>query len=107
MTEENLQAALKKFEELVREQSARSDKIKPEKEFLDYEKLDKIIIGVYPDDVALVNASEEVQRAEARKFAEKFCNPDKPCVINFNSSKVLPVAYREELYKQSRILFAK
>lgn len=33
MTEENLQAAVKKFEELVREQSARSDCIKAEKEF--------------------------------------------------------------------------
>ena len=28
MTEENLQTAVKKFEELVREQSARSDRIK-------------------------------------------------------------------------------
>ena len=43
MTEENLQAALKKFEELVREQSARSDRIKAEKDFIDYEKLDKIM----------------------------------------------------------------
>jgi hypothetical protein len=68
---------------------------------------DKIIIGIYPDDVDLVNSSEDVQRQEARKFAEKFCNPDKPCVINFNNSKVLPLAYREELYKQSRIRFAK
>lgn len=50
MTEENLQAALKKFEELVREQSARSDRIKAEKEFIDYDKLDKIIIGVCGGD---------------------------------------------------------
>lgn len=50
MTEENLQAAVKKFEELVREQSARSDKIKAEKEFLDFDKLDKIIIGVCGGD---------------------------------------------------------
>ena len=50
MTEENLQAALKKFEELVREQSARSDRIKAEKDFIDYEKLDKIIIGVCGGD---------------------------------------------------------
>ena len=50
MTEENLQAAVKKFEELVREQSARSDKIKAEKEFLDFNKLDKIIIGVCGGD---------------------------------------------------------
>lgn len=50
MTEENLQAAVKKFEELVREQSARSDRIKAEKEFLDFDKLDKIIIGVCGGD---------------------------------------------------------
>ena len=50
MTEENLQAALKKFEELVREQSARSDRITAEKDFIDYEKLDKIIIGVCGGD---------------------------------------------------------
>jgi len=50
MTEENLQAAVKKFEELVREQSARSDKIKAEKEFLDFDKLNKIIIGVCGGD---------------------------------------------------------
>ena len=40
MTEENLQAALKKFEALVREQSERSDRIKADKEFIDYDKLD-------------------------------------------------------------------
>lgn len=50
MTEKNLQAAVKKFEELVREQSARSDKIKAEKEFLDFDKLNKIIIGVCGGD---------------------------------------------------------
>lgn len=50
MTEENLQQALKKFEELVREQSARSDRIKAEKDFVDYENLDKIIIGVCGGD---------------------------------------------------------
>ena len=50
MTEENLQAALKKFEELVREQSARSDRIKAEKDFIDYEKLDKILSCVCGGD---------------------------------------------------------
>lgn len=50
MTEAQLKEALKKFENLVREQSARSDKIKSEKEFLDYERLDKIIIGICGGD---------------------------------------------------------
>lgn len=46
MTEENLQEALKKFEALVREQSERSDRIKAQKDSIDYDKLDKIVIGV-------------------------------------------------------------
>ena len=50
MTEERLQAAVKKFEELVREQSERSDRIKAEKGYIDYSKLDKIVIGVCGGD---------------------------------------------------------
>ncbi len=50
MTEEQLQKALKSFELLVREQSARSDRIKAEKDFVDYNSLDKIIIGVCGGD---------------------------------------------------------
>ncbi|MEG1845747.1 MAG: isocitrate/isopropylmalate family dehydrogenase, partial [Oscillospiraceae bacterium] len=50
MTEEQLKLATEKFEVLIREQSARSDKIKSEKEFLDFENLDKIIIGVCGGD---------------------------------------------------------
>ncbi len=50
MTEQQLQAALKKFVELVREQSERSDRIKADKEYLDFDKLDKIIIGVCGGD---------------------------------------------------------
>ena len=50
MTEQQLQAALKKFEELVREQSERSDRIKADNEYLDYNKLDKIIVGVCGGD---------------------------------------------------------
>ena len=50
MTEENLQEALKKFEALVREQSERSDRIKAQKDSIDYDKLDKIVIGVCGGD---------------------------------------------------------
>ena len=50
MTEEQLQIALDKFEALVREQSERSDRIKAEKDFIDYDALDKIIIGVCGGD---------------------------------------------------------
>lgn len=50
MTEENLQLTLQKFEALVREQAERSDRIKAEKEYVDYAKLDKIVVGVCGGD---------------------------------------------------------
>lgn len=50
MTEEQLKAAVAKFEALVREQSERSDRIKADKDFIDYSKLDKLTIGVCGGD---------------------------------------------------------
>ena len=50
MTELELQAAVEKFTALVREQSERSDRIKEQGDFVDYAKLDKIIIGVCGGD---------------------------------------------------------
>ena len=106
MTEENLQAALKKFEELVREQSARSDRIKAEKDFIDYDKLDKIIIGVAPDPYDPEKDSEEEIRAKARDFVARFCSdPSKVCIINRYFSPYLNGAYAEELYKASRLVY--
>ncbi len=65
---------------------------------------DQILIGVIPPELD-PNASEEEQRAAARAYADKFCRPDKPSILNggFNLSP----AFREELYKQSRINYAK
>lgn len=48
--ENQIKEALAKFEALVREQLARNEKIKAQKEFVDFEKLDKIIIGVCGGD---------------------------------------------------------
>lgn len=48
--EKQISEALAKFEALVREQLARNEKIKAQKEFVDFEKLDKIIIGVCGGD---------------------------------------------------------
>ena len=48
--ENQIMEAVAKFEALVREQLARNDKIKAQKEFVDFEKLDKIIIGVCGGD---------------------------------------------------------
>lgn len=48
--EQQIAEALKKFETLIREQLARNEKIKAEKDFVDFEKLDKIVIGVCGGD---------------------------------------------------------
>ena len=48
--EKQISEALAKFEALLREQLARNEKIKSQKEFVDFEKLDKIIIGVCGGD---------------------------------------------------------
>lgn len=48
--ETQITAAMKKFEALIRAQIERSDKIKQDKAFTDYSKLDKIVIGVCGGD---------------------------------------------------------
>lgn len=50
MDEAKIKSAVEHFEALVREQYERSDRIKADKDFIDYEKLDKIIIGVCGGD---------------------------------------------------------
>ena len=50
MTDIQIKNAVEKFEALIREQSDRSDKIKAQGDFVDYEKLDKIGIGVCGGD---------------------------------------------------------
>ena len=48
--QDKIAAAVEKFEALLREQIERSEKIKEEKDFVDYSSLDKIIIGVCGGD---------------------------------------------------------
>lgn len=50
MTEAQLKAAVEKFESLVREQNERSDRIKQQGDFVDYDALDQIVIGVCGGD---------------------------------------------------------
>ena len=68
---------------------------------------DKIVIGVIPDLVDPETTSEDEQRAMARAFADKFCQPGKPSFLNYNGMVPMTNVYREELYKQSRINYAK
>ena len=70
-----------------------------------YEKYgDQIVIGVIPDPLP-PDATEEDQRAAAKNFAEKYCNPKKPATINMYGMMTLTPVFREELYRQSRIRF--
>ncbi len=48
--EQKVQEALTKFEAVVREQLARVDRMKQEKEFIDYSKLDTLVIGICGGD---------------------------------------------------------
>jgi len=50
MTELQIKNAVEKFEALIREQSDRSDTIKAQGDFTDYDSLDKIVIGVCGGD---------------------------------------------------------
>ena len=68
---------------------------------------DKIMIGVIPEQFDPAATTEEEQRALAREFAAKFCNPEKPCVVNLYGTSCFTPAYREELYKEARIRYSK
>jgi hypothetical protein len=67
---------------------------------------DRIIIGVSANAAELSGKSEVEQKAAARAYANKYCNPEKPSVLNFFDSMIMPLAFRAELYKQSRINYS-
>ena len=48
--EQKIKAAVEKFEQLVRAQQERAERIKADKDFVDYKSLDKLIIGVCGGD---------------------------------------------------------
>lgn len=68
---------------------------------------DKIVLGVIPDQFDPATTSEADQRAMAKAFADKFCKPGKPSVVNIYGTACFTPAYREELYKASRENYAK
>jgi len=65
----------------------------------------QILLGAY-DEPMPEGASEEQQRAAARKFADQYCRPGKPTYLNMYSAPCLTKAYREELYRRSRINYS-
>jgi len=69
---------------------------------------DKIMVGVIPDLLDPETSTEEEQRAAARDFAAKFCNPQKPSYLNSYGARTMATnAYREELYRCSRENYSK
>lgn len=58
----DIQAALDQFASVLTEQKTRIEKMKAEKEFIDYDKLDKIIIGVCGGDGIGPAITHEAQR---------------------------------------------
>jgi hypothetical protein len=68
---------------------------------------DKLLVGVLPDPFDPEALTEEQQREEAKKYAARFCNPKKPSFLNFNAMNLSTPAFREELYRQSRIHYSR
>ena len=65
MNEAKIKESVAAFEELLRSQQARAEKIKQEKDFVDYAALDKLIIGVCGGDgigPVITNEAERVLR---------------------------------------------
>ena len=86
MTEKNLQEALKKFEALVREQSERSDRIKAQKDSIDYDKLDKIVIGVCGGD-----GIGPIITKESARVLEYMLEDDVKSLTDLQSRTELPI----------------
>lgn len=63
---------------------------------------DKILVGVVPEHFDPKTTSEEEQRVIAKKYADKYCNPEKPSYLHRYGAQYLTPAFREELYIQSR-----
>ncbi|NLT39460.1 MAG: methyltransferase [Clostridiales bacterium] len=68
---------------------------------------DKLIIAVMPEEFDPKTTPEEKQREIARAYADEFCHPQKPSYLNISAIPLLTPAFREELYKQSRINYGK
>ena len=70
---------------------------------------DQILIGVGPQMLTYnpFDSTEEEQRAGAREYAKRFCNPDKPSLFDgVSGGAFLTPAFREELYVCSRKLYS-
>jgi pyruvate-formate lyase len=56
----------------------------------------------WPEDTG-----EEVQKAAAAKFVDKFCNPEKPAMLSLYARNLATPIFRKALYRLSRIRFSR
>ena len=56
---------------------------------------------------AFAKLPEEEQRRIAREYVDRVCQPGKPSFYNFYAAHFLTPAFREEMYKQSRMNYSK
>ena len=68
---------------------------------------DKLLIGVMPDPFDPETSTEEEHREAARRYADRFCNPQKPSYLNLNALKISTPAFWEELYRRSRMNYSR
>ena len=68
---------------------------------------DRIAIGIIPEAFDPGNTSEEEQKKFAADFAKKICVPGKSSFMSLYGGMYLTIPFREELYRQSRILYSK
>ena len=63
---------------------------------------DKIILGVFPEELDIHERSEDEQRALARAFVDRFCQPGKPSVMGVVAARRTTPIFDEEVYEYSR-----
>ena len=66
---------------------------------------DRIIFAVWPEEKDLAQRTEEEQRAAARRFVDRFCQPGKPSVMAFQAIRSGTPAFMDEVYIYSRAKF--
>ncbi len=68
-----------------------------------YEKYgDRICLGVFPDESNLAELSIDEQRAAAKRFVDKYCNPGKYSMMGIETRKRATPEFLEAVYQYSR-----
>ena len=67
---------------------------------------DQIVFGVWPDRDDIASLSDEEQRAEARRFVDRFSAPGKPAMMGLQIMRTTGPAFQDEVYRYSRQVYA-